>query len=512
MRVNRIHVQQMISIVRSQWPQIAMAIMLYATVLMYQGYHYGIGDQSQILPCLFAHDHPDTYPLDHYVKSYQESDLNERTVFHFLFQYLGYNSPWIVWLWHAVLSVFLLLAWLRIAAFGIQEKAYQYLAVAMIFILGYHTSVGSNELYYNMVIPSLAAKALGSWAIYFWLKEEHKWWIGLLVAAGFLQPLVGLQLFILTFLASLLSAWVTKRHKELPWKKIGWYALITLPWLGLLIRNNGGHTSPELFMDIMEFRLSHHFFPGYFSRFDIAVFIGLALVAIRFYKQRLKWFMVMVAVGCIVYTIGVEAYRLPFALYTQWWKTTIWLEAFALIALFVHLEKVIHLPKLLIKFWYAIPIILLLLVGGYRLSGWFGGKPTYMLPWVSERDDAVKISQAAAEVTPIDAVFIVPVDFSSFRWYAKRNLYVDYKAMLHQEDFLKEWYQRIENIYAYGLKEKRNEFDLNIFSTTLLEEPSLISLDYWKSIGITHFISTSPNIPKLERIATNDTYSIYKLE
>jgi hypothetical protein len=45
---------------------------------------------------------------------------------------------------------------------------------------------------------------------------------------------------------------------------------------------------------------------------------------------------------------------------------------------------------------------------------------------------------------------------------------VDYKALFHQEQFLFDWYKRIENIYAYGLKEKKGGFDIHVFSTTAL--------------------------------------------
>ena len=147
----------------------------------------------------------------------------------------------------------------------------------------------------------------------------------------------------------------------------------------------------------------------------------------------------------------------------------------------------------------------------YRLSGWFGDKPEYMLPWATTQSDEVDVSLKADSLTPPNAVFIVPVGFTAFRWYSKRSMYVDYKALFHQEKFLKEWYQRIENIYAYGLKEKEAGFELNVFSTTLLEEPTLISTDFWRRLGVTHIISTSPSIKSLKLISSNKSYSIYSL-
>ncbi len=159
----------------------------------------------------------------------------------------------------------------------------------------------------------------------------------------------------------------------------------------------------------------------------------------------------------------------------------------------------------------VLPFAILILVSVYRLSGWFGDKPDYMLPWSTAQRDEIDVSLKADSLTPANAVFIVPVGFTAFRWYSKRSLYVDYKALFHQEQFLREWYGRIENIYAYGLKERQSGFDINVFSTSLLEEPTLISTDYWRKLGITHILSTSPDIKTLNKIYSNETYSIYSL-
>lgn len=494
------------------WLDLLTAIVLYSTILIYQGYQYGQSDQSQILPCLYAQDHPGTYADDHYVSRYLKADINERTVFHFLFRHLGYDLPWIVFIWHLLISTALILAWLKITSLGIRHKGYQYLAVVSIFIIGYHTSVGSNELYYNMVIPSLAAKAFGSWALYFWLKQKYTEWIVLIAIAGFLQPLVGVQLFILTFASTIIHSLLHRKTKEIPWKMLSLYFLVTIPWIHLLGKHNGGMIQPVLFMDIMEFRLSHHFFPSSFGILHLIVFSIMCLVTILFYRQRLKWFMLIILLGCIVYTIGVDVYRHPIVLYTQWWKTTIWMEAFLLVAIAVTLEKNWPNPRIFTKYTMLFPIGLLLLIGVYRLSGWFGEKPEYMVPWSSAKSDQVDVSEKARELTKEDAVFIIPVNVTAFRWYSKRSQYVDYKALFHQEFFLQEWYQRIGNIYAYGQKERQGGFDINVFSKALLEEPSLISTDYWRKLGITHIISTSPEVISLKKVYSNSTYSIYSLQ
>ncbi len=487
------------------------ATLFYGLLMIYHGYQYGVGDQSQILPCLFAQDHPEAYAGDHYVNAYLNSPVNERSVFHFFLRYLGYEQPWLVWLWHALMSVMMILAWMRIVALGITSKGLQWLALALIFIAGSHTNMGGNELYYPILIPSLAAKCLASWGLYFWLKERYSLWALLLILAGWMQPLVSIQLFLLTFLSLTFHLVAGKQLRQLPWKPAGLYLILTLPWIYLLTRYNGGHDDPAGFMDIMEFRLSHHFYPHSFGWFHLVFGGMLALVTLRFYRQRLKWFMVLIALGCLLYTIGVEVYRIPEVLYSQWWKTTIWLEAFAFIAITAQLEKVIQRPAFLIRSVIAMPLLLVLLVFSYRTFVPFQTRPIYLFPWSEKVTDEIDISRQAETLTPPDAIFIVPVDFTAFRWYAKRSQYVDYKAMLHQESFLKTWYKRMQEIYAFGLSEKKGGFNLHIFSQTLLDEPTTISRDAWKQKGITHIVSTNLDIPELQQVARNTTYAIYQL-
>ena len=134
-----------------------------------------------------------------------------------------------------------------------------------------------------------------------------------------------------------------------------------------------------------------------------------------------------------------------------------------------------------------------------------------MFPWTTAKSDEVDIALQAAQTTPESAVFIAPVEFTAFRWYSKRSLYVDYKAMIHQEAFLKEWYKRMKEIYQFGEEEEDAGFDLHNFSFYLLDEPSPLSYEFWKKLGITHIISTNPNIKDLTLVAKNGRYAIYQL-
>ncbi|MEP6795225.1 MAG: DUF6798 domain-containing protein [Saprospiraceae bacterium] len=492
-------------------PNILAALILYATILVYQGYQYGQGDQTQILPCLWAQDHQGAFVQDHYVQQYLSSGTNERTIFHFLLRHLGYDQPWLVWIWHAISAIALIVAWISIASIFIKNKVLAWLSIGMILTLGFHTSTGSNELYYNLFIPSLPAKALASWAFYCWLKEKYLRWSLLLILAGYLQPLVGLQIFMLTGLVLVLDKILKSNSKLIPWRFILVYIMASIPWYYALAKNNGGHTDAVAFMNIMEFRLSHHFFASYFGWFNLLLGALFALICILFYSGKLKWIFITIVIGCVGYEVGVELWRWPIILYTQWWKTTIWMEAFAFVAVFALIEKIDFLHHLSRRMNLLIPLLLLTFVCIYRLSGLFGAKPDYMFPWTTLKTEDVEISEMAKQLTPENSVFIVPPDLTAFRWYSKRSLYVDYKAMIHNETFLKDWYERIGSVYDYDLESKKSGVDFSLQAAEILSSPSSEMIAKWKNSGITHLISSAASIHGLELIWQNHGFSLFKI-
>ncbi len=494
-----------------QWPEISGALLLYVGVLIYQGYLYGQGDQSQILPCLYAQQHPGAYPFDQYVQYYLHSGFNERTIFHFVFRWLGFDVPYLVFIWHGLVSLTLILAWLKISSFLIRIKAFQILAVGFILIIGFHTSTGANEIYYNSFIPSLPAKALGSWALVCWLTNRFRGWSILLILSTLLQPLVGLQLFLLTTIAYVLDLIVRKKIILFPWKDTLIYLVFAVPLLYFLVRHNGAGGNPAAFMEIMQFRLSHHFFGSTFGFLHLFAASLFAILTISTLKQRLRWFVVLIVVGCLVYELGAEFYSKPVFLYTQWWKTTIWMEAFAFILIGVQVEKVLSTNRLIARYAIGLPILFVGLIAFYRLSGIRDSRPVYDFPWLSASTAEVDISQKAEQVTSPYAVFIVPIEFTAFRWYSKRSEYVDYKAMLHQEAFLQEWYARIQQIYQFNQKDSEGGFDIHNFSYYLLQDPSPMSFEYWKKLGITHIVSTNPNVKGMTPLATNGRFTVYGL-
>ncbi len=491
--------------------QLLAAVLLYATVIIYQGYQYGQSDQTQILPVLYEQDYPGTYPKDHYVHTYLDSKVNERTIFHAMLRHMGYASPAMVFFWHALASIALLLAWIRIAGLYIRNKALQWICLGLVLTIGFHTATGSNEIYYNQFVPSLPAKAFASWAIYYWLKQKYWYWSILLLPAVLLQPLVGLQVFMIT-IAALGIDWLRKKEtKQLPMLPIALYLIISIPWIVLLAKNNGGQTDPGKFMDIIHFRLWHHFFGFNFRTIDIILTLIFTIVCLTFYKGKLRWMFGTILFGILVYEIGVEYIRSPLILYTQWWKTSIWIEAFAFIAVFSFFEEKLKLENKFARFSFVFPLLLLAALAIYRLSGIFSVMPEYSAPLSYKSGDGVDISQKAKVLTPDTALFVIPHELTAFRWYSHRSNYVDWKAMLHNETFLFDWYSRIGRVYGYDIPLQVAGNTMSEVANLQNEPPGSETIALWRSLGITHFISKMKPVDGFQPLGSNLTYRIYAI-
>jgi len=187
-------------------------------------------------------------------------------------------------------------------------------------------------------------------------------------------------------------------------------------------------------------------------------------------------------------------------------------EAFAFIAVVTFFEKNQHLNKIVTRLHLFIPIALLILVCVYRLSGPFSEKPPYMFPWSASKSQEVDISEQAQRLTPTNAVFIIPPDLTAFRWYSKRDTYIDYKPMLHTESFLNDWYHRIDDVYDYNMSVKASGYTFPQRANETLNAPSAETIDRWRRMGITHLISRSANIKSLNLIGQNRFYAIYDLD
>ena len=326
------------------------AVILYISVIASHGYIYGHQDMMEIVPYVKFLLDPDLYTQDFYVQQISQHVPNERIGFVTLLSWFGWPNPWVYWILHGIISMVLICGMLKVAFHYLSDAWLSFLTVLFCLTLLYHINLGGNELYYNALIPSLLAKSTGIWSLYLFLSNKKAVSLLLLFPILFIQPLVGLQLFIL-----LVGSWVLDRKKAILANKTilsatCFFALCAGVWIFFL--RQGAMVPPEAYFDIIQFRLSHHFIPSAFGVRNYAIIVPLVCLGWLFFvmkKDTLRHFFLIAILGAVLYAFGAQVLMDEMIISSQWFKTTIWLEFLSIIAVMVIVKDFI-----LIRFKYRV--------------------------------------------------------------------------------------------------------------------------------------------------------------
>lgn len=514
---------------------LAVLFSIYLLILFRWGYEFGRNDQMQTLSYAeFLHE-PSLYPNDFYLQGINEHIPNERFIFSALLSpFAGHLAPISV-IGHCLFALIMLGLLDKIGALFIRSAQIRWLGILMLFIPLYGIGLGGNELYYNSFFVSNVVKTIGLAGILFMLQKSYYGAFGMFAIATLLQPVVGIQLAITCSGVMLLGMW-------LEWVVISWrtwfaanlaYALTGGLWVIFLQTNfeSDPLTTADHFFDILFiFRAPHHYLPSTWHLKDWIIeggIIGLGTLIFSQKFPRFFLFSIISIVLCIVYFFAMEVLQLVPAGALQWFKTTIWLECFSVFAILGFLENRIESiwPKtkmLLDSSWFskfshaslfAIAISCLLLIS------FAPSKIPMEVPYdfgaQMQDDDAVKITIAAKELSPSDALFIHPIAFTELKYYGQRSAYVDYKVLVHTRAAMHIWADRVESLYgiAWDIKQDGNRYENANTYFANLEKGQLQKL---AEIGVTHMLtySDAPSINSgypLKKIAEQGAWAIFEL-
>lgn len=496
---------------------ILQAGLLYVLLVLAHGYVFGHQDLIEITGYLNFLEDPTLYANDFYIQHITSRIPNERWMFVQLLNFFHIQTPWSFLIAHMVVSVIMLSGLILTGQEILQSRLFAFVAVLACMTVFYKINLGGNEIYYNTLTASLAAKTIGIWSIYFFLKNKPTTTLLMLIPASLIHPLVGIQLFLLIvgliFVQQFQAGFSIDRLKK--YWGIPVYLLTAGVWLYFLQKQvNDGNLSNETFYEIIEFRLAHHFIPSAFELGNYLILIPLFLFGtIYFWKKHkpLFWFFVFSILGLMVYSLGVEMLKSDLFLSTQWFKTTIWLKYFSLIAICGAVYELIkkHLPQALKWLNWALisALVALAVLLIWKLPE--RHPTTFDLPWKGDYNDEIAIARLAERKTPQDALFVTPIYFTHLKFYGKRSSYVDYKAMVHHKSVLSEWYQRVKTIY---------QIPNNLSSTQRLSSrhrqlpDSEEGIRLLKDLGITHIITDAPLNENTTLLGQKGKYFLYELK
>ncbi len=490
-------------------------------MLAFHGYIFGGNDLVEVLPYALYLNDPSLYPHDFFIQHISTETLNERILIAKLLAVFGDKMEYVAALLHFVCSFSLLFGLYKIAQRYILNEVFIWGFLLLTFIPFYNINLGGNELYYNMFVSSTFAKGIAVWAVYFFLNKAWTKAYLLISLIAFIQPIVGAQLFILFTGVAVVGNWFD--FLSIKWSKlIGLSVLFLLTagiWLvSLKLSMSAGMIDQSLFMEIIEFRLPHHFFPSYYSKKNFLILLPLFLLGLYYFRkadQQLFWFFVIALIGLPVFVVGVEVLLNSTVVATQWFKTTIWLKAFSILAIMAMLEKYLAGQKIMLllkRLLYPSLLILGLLSIGiiYAPFSVFTKRP-YDFFFMSQISPEVEIALLAKENTSEDAVFVLPVEFSAFKYYSQRSSYVDYKTIIHRNDAFQEWYQKVKTIYNIDIQTRRSGKDPVQIAAQNYAQLDLNTINNLAQNGVTHLVMPSSRKLNYPLLAKNDAFAIYKI-
>jgi hypothetical protein len=494
----------------------------YLFILFRHGYIFGSGDQSEMLPYAKYLADNSLYSKDFYVQSIAAFVPNERFVFSKILSFVINYLPEFTFTLHALATLALIFGLRRLAEKWVVSEGMRWIATLAPILFLYNINLGGNELYYNTLTPSYLAQVVGLWAFVLIFEGYVDYSYGLIFLATIIHPLIGAQLWLLVASTHLISKFYDRAYES--WQTI---ILINMGYLltaGLYIfkiksNYDSGDISSDLFLNILEFRAPHHYFPNYFPVRYWLILMPFFILYFYVAKALLRLIIGTLLTGCFIYAFCVLVLKSSTIASIQWFSMTIWLKSFSMMAFCGLLEPFWEDRKWAEKLFNTDLILkILVVVSLISIPLW---TPQYQLfknknyDFISPNlmnSPEVNISIKAKELTDKNALFLIPSDFSAFRYWSERSVYIDYKAINHHQAAFAEWYKRIQNVYKISLDDRLRNADLPFLANANFKELKENDfLQFAQNQGVTHILAYKSMLLNFPRIAENDAYIIYQI-
>ncbi|MFT4681782.1 MAG: hypothetical protein ACI9YU_001632 [Flavobacteriales bacterium] len=443
------------------WQPIFYALFLSVCFLLVNGYHFNTNDQAEHLPQVYQVLDQDLYPKDYFVP-YSNSVFTVR----FFFEKLMLVAHWTIGIEAGCFILTLLcIALLARSVMGITESFFpnsvaKWIAPILVLFVFYGFTIGGNHITYPSLISSTVAKAFGAFA--FWKFLQNKYLVsGIVLGIGSLfQPLVGLQLGLLLISSHLLlypRQWLPLLRFSIPL-----VALLSLILIPVFIRQSIQKPleTDQYWQILYGFRNFHHYLPSVFPIGHFIKATALSVIgAICFFLLRPKkhgFFIVfgsLTIIGMFVYSIGLELDVLPQIGKSQWFKTSIWLAMLSSIGIAGILSI---LPKITcvinhLAWSKTIPLLMISLLALLLNSDYLPKDSNRYMIGNRKASDLEKMHEWIAYYTPKNVCVLVSPNNKSFSCQAKRSMPIHFTAIVHEPEFMLEWYRRYSEIYGVTL-------------------------------------------------------------
>lgn len=402
----------------------------------------------ELIPVLRKWFDGSLYLGDFYIDFVSRLNWYERSGILHLMSWTSGDQKILLFLMFYICCSFFVWGVIELASQFINNPFYQIFIVFLVLFIFPYSSVGGNELFYPMFSGSSVAKTIGVWSFYFYLRDRYAISGFLVGVSSLFQALFGFQLAILISASFLLNVMIARRYNLNGFILFIFSTLLIIVpnFLALIISQDVLHMHGNLIMDLLEFRVGHHFFIKYSGAMNIFIYIIIFVVSLILWKnldKRIWYFLIIQTLILILYVIDEYVFKSGWMIKTQWLKTTIWIEFFFGIGLLKFLSKQLRVN--FFKLFILLFFLLFIPLKFYKI-----------LKNVNNFGEERELSEWVKAHTPKSALFIVPFQFTCFKTYAERGLWVDYKSVCHQIAYLAPWYDRINKVYGLSIHDRIN--------------------------------------------------------
>ena len=449
----------------SRLPVIGYACFIAALFLFVRGYQFNTNDQAEHLPQIYQMLDSELYPNDYFVNATNSIF----TVRHYYEQLVLFVAKTMGLEWGLFILTFLCIALMAYSFAAIAEHLFNdkwamLLAPILAMFVFYNFTVGGNHIMYASFISSTGGKALAAFGLLQYFRNRFLQagiWLGL---ATLIQPLVGLQLFLLV---SVVEVLVKRSSKSVLASWAGYLPVAAFILVPVFIRQFGEEADydNDLYYHILYvFRNHHHYLPSLFPQSHYLKFFLLTIVGVVGYAffqpnkhERARAIIRWGITGMFVYIMGLQIIGIDALGKLQWFKVTVWVAALSSImiaGILGQLMSGIYAGSKLRKLLFPVSalaagFLLVSITNSKYLPESFNGK------WmVGNRihSDLEKMHFWIEKNTAKDISVLISPDNNAFPCQAKRSIPIHYQAIIHEPFFMLPWYEDYREIYGVSIE------------------------------------------------------------
>ena len=424
-------------------------LLITIAYILCNGYLFNTGDQAEHLPQVYQKLNPSLYPNDFFLGYY-----NNTFTVRYYFVWLVYVFSVFMGVSQTCFIIYFICLYVSIAGiYSLINHFYSntfktWLGVLLYLFIFRHLTVGGNYLQDNMLVGSSIAEALCIWAFIARFKNNFLF-AGLFCGlAALFQPLIGMQVALIIGIHIIYQQIITKQFnlKNILSFGLSFLGLALFILIPVFLNQSQNNPSNQVEANkiLFEYRGALHYLPKLFPVKDYALsgvftLLAIGILVFKAKAERTHFMPIILSIVIICLLVAAILYVNPNSNIgkIQWYKTTVWLGLFCSIILL----KVVPSKFLKIISIISYPIIALFVLAmtmeNYRFNNYSFNKLNSLQHthnWIKEN-------------TPQNALFLTPPNDYSFNCEAQRSTAINYKAIVHETNYLIAWKNAMEKYY-----------------------------------------------------------------